>query len=101
MDQGESNLPKWLKELDDGSVTVSFEDLKRKPLIDGNEVSQIEMREPSVGDQLTMQKKHKDTGDAEVALIANLTENAPEIINSLTVKQYNRLATALAFFQSG
>ncbi|WP_299144152.1 phage tail assembly protein [uncultured Tateyamaria sp.] len=96
----EGTLPEWLTEEDDGSVTVSFKDMKRKPEIDGTEVSELRMREPSVMDQLSQEKKHRNKGDAEIALIANLTEQSPDAIQGLKMKQYNRCAVALAFFQS-
>lgn len=99
MDEG--ILPEWLTEQDDGSVIISFRDAKRKPKIDGTEVSELAMREPSIEDQLTQQKKHKHMGDAEVALIANLTEQSPEAIRGLSVRHFSRCQRALAFFNFG
>lgn len=97
----EPNLPEWLTEEDDGSLVVSFKSLKKRPNIDGTEVKELRMREPTVTDQITQVKKHSDSGDAEVALIANLTEQSPEAIGALTLRQYKRCATALGFFTSG
>jgi hypothetical protein len=97
----EGTLPEWLTEEEDGSITVSFKDMKRPAKIEGTDVVELRMREPSVDDQLTQEKKHANKGDAEVAIIANLTEQSPEAIRGLTMRQYNRMATALAFFQSG
>lgn len=97
----EGKLPDWLTEEDDGAITVSFKDMKRPAKIDGIEITELRMREPSVNDQLTQEKKHLHKGDAEVAIIANLTEQSPEAIRGLTMRQYNRCASALAFFQSG
>lgn len=96
----EGKLPEWLIEQDDGSITVSFKGI-RPAKIDGAEVFELRLREPTVDDQLTQEKKHAHKGDAEIALIANLAEISPDAIRSLSMKQYNRCATALAFFQSG
>lgn len=95
MDKNE--LPKWLTEQDDGSLLISFQDLKKRPSFDGTEVAQIAMREPTVQDQLTADKSHKHAGDKEVAMIANLTEQSPEAISALTMKQYARCQEALGF----
>lgn len=38
----EGKLPDWMTEEDDGSITVSFADLKNKPKLDGTEVSSVE-----------------------------------------------------------
>ena len=96
----EGNLPDWLTEEDDGSCTISFKGSKRLPKIDGTEVSELRMREPSVEDQLTEEKRHPHKGDVEIAIIANLTEQSPEAIRGLSMRHYNRCASALAFFQS-
>lgn len=96
----EGKLPDWLTEEADGFITVSFKDMKQGAVIDGTEVAELRMREPTVADQLIQEKKHRNKGDAEVAIIANLTEQSPDAILGLTMRQYNRLGTALAFFQS-
>lgn len=97
MNEGQTQ-PRWLKENDDGSVTIDFSDLKRGPNIGGTEVKQLNMREPTVQDQLTADKAHGHQGDAEVAILANLTEQAPAEISALTLKQYSRLQDAYRFF---
>lgn len=94
-------LPAWLEELESGSLAIKFDDMRHVPVIDGTEVKLLEMREPTVQDELSVQKQHKHPGDAETRLIANLTEQAPEAILGLKKRQYARLQDALAFFQTG
>jgi hypothetical protein len=88
----------WLVENDDGSITVKFDDMKRPPKIDGTEVKSLTLREPTVNDQLIADKGSSHAGDKEVSIIANLTEQAPEAISGMTLKQYGRLQDAYAFF---
>lgn len=94
----EGKLPEWLTEEDNGSISISFKDMKRPPKLDGTEVKSLTMREPSVQDQLTADKQHAHRGDGEVALIANLTEQSPEAIGGMSMKQYRRCQSALEFF---
>lgn len=98
MDEG--TLPNWLTEEDDGSITISFEGMRKLPSLDGTEVSTLRMREPTLADQLGPQKAHKDMADAEVAIIANLMEVSPDNVKGLTMKQYARCQAAFAFFQA-
>mgnify|MGYP001129421065 CR=1 FL=1 len=96
----EKELPEWLTENDDGSLQVSF---KGCPImIDGTKVEALVMREPTVGDQLAAEpvEKAKGPGWAEVTMIANLVEQAPEVIQGLTLRRYLRVQTALQFFHS-
>ena len=93
-----TELPEWLTEEVDGSVTVSFADLKRPLKLDGTDVGSLRMREPTVQDQITADKQHGHRGDGEVALIANLTEQSPAAIGGMSMKQYRRCQTALEFF---
>ncbi|WP_298937551.1 phage tail assembly protein [uncultured Ruegeria sp.] len=93
----EGKLPEWLTEEDDGSMTVSFADLKNKPKLDGTEVSSLTMREPTVADELAIEKI-KSIGERESQAIANLTEQSPETIRGLTMRQYGRLQDAYGVF---
>ena len=93
----EGKLPDWLTEEDDGSITVSFKDLKNKPKLDGTEVSSLTMREPTVADELAIEKI-KSVGERESQAIANLTEQSPEAIRGLTMRQYGRLQDAYGVF---
>ena len=80
----------------DGSVTVKFDDRPLK--IDGTEVKSLTLREPTVEDQLIARKSGADPAEAEVVLTANLCDLAPETVRGFTMRQYNRLQTALAGF---
>jgi len=93
----EGKLPDWLTEEDDGSMTVSFKDMKNKPKLDGTEVSSLTMREPTVADELAIEKI-KSVGERESQAIANLTEQSPEAIRGLTMRQYGRLQDAYGVF---
>jgi len=93
----EGKLLDWLTEEDDGSMTVSFKDLKNKPKLDGTEVSSLTMREPTVADELAIEKI-KSVGERESQAIANLTEQSPEAIRGLTMRQYARLQDAYGVF---
>lgn len=98
MSEGKTKTPNWLTEEDDGAVTISFKDLKKLPVLDGTEVSKLTMREPTVQDQLTADKANTHQGDAEIMIFANLTEQSPDAINGLTLRQYGRLQEAYRFF---
>ena len=93
----EGNLPDWMTEEDDGSITVSFADLKKKPKLDGTEVSSLTLREPTVADELAIENI-KSFGQRECRAIANLTEQSPEAIGGLTMRQYGRLQDAYGVF---
>ena len=64
----------------------------------GATVKTVTMREPTVEDQLTAQEGEKSTARAEVKIIANLCECAPEEITSLTLRDYGKLQEAYAGF---
>lgn len=90
--------PDWITEEADGAITVSFKDLTTFPQMDGTEIKSLRLREPTVEDQLSVSKAHPHSGDAEVALIANLSEQSPEAIKGMTLKQYSRCQKAIALF---
>lgn len=71
--------------------------LARPLKVAGADVSKVRMREPTVADQLAIDKI---TGDAakEIALLANLCELTPEDLKGLTLKDYRRLQQAFAGF---
>lgn len=88
-----SDLPDFLAEGADGSLTVS---LARGLVIDGSKLSAIVLREPTVADQLAA-----DGGTAaqnEVMLLANLAGHMPADIQQLKMRDYARLQAALGFF---
>ena len=92
----EGKKQEWIVENEDGSVTVKFDDRPLK--IDGTEVKSLQMREPTVDDQLIADKGSNTAAEGEIALIANLCEVAPEMVRGITMRQYRRLQTALSGF---
>jgi phage FluMu protein gp41 len=64
----------------------------------GSVVKSVTMREPTVEDQLTAQETAKSTARAEVMIIANLCECAPDEITSLSLRDYGKLQEAYAGF---
>ena len=87
-------FPHYLKEGADGSITVT---LARGFEVAGAKVTSLKLREPSLDDQLISQKVG-DNAEAEVALIANLAEIAPDDLRSIKMRDFIRLQAALAFF---
>jgi hypothetical protein len=90
----ESIYPAFIKEGPDGSLTVT---LVRGFDVAGAKVSSLKLREPSLDDQLTSQKIGSNA-EAEVALIANLAEVAPDDLRLLKMRDFVRLQAALSFF---
>lgn len=87
--------PEYLQENDDGSVTVTF---RTGVVINGTKVTAMQMREPTVNDQIVAAKTVENSAEREVAIFANLTMQAPEDIRALTVRDYTRLQTAYETF---
>ena len=86
---------KWLKTQADGTVEIDFTDC---PIpMDGTEVKKLTMREPTVGDQLAVNGM-ATAPEREIAMIANLCEQAPDMLHKLTLRQYGRLQDAYASF---
>lgn len=83
---------------DDGTKTIRFPE-KRKPMIDGTEVKELNMREPTVGDSLVGRAQGKgDDAETEIATIAMLLELAPETLRGFSLRHYGRLQDAYAAF---
>ena len=79
----------------DGSVDIPL----AKPLtIDGAPVSALRMREPTLGDQLAMDKLPGSEAEKEVALVANLCQVAPTDLHALTAKDFKKVQAALMGF---
>lgn len=89
-----AGLPAYITEGADGSLSV---DLIRGLEISGAKVTQLKLREPTLDDQLASQKVGENA-DAEVALIANLAEIAPDELRAAKMRDYARLQEALGFF---
>lgn len=88
-------LPDFLTENADGSMIIDFGD--RPATIDGGEVKELTMREPLVSDQMASRQGSANAGEAEIKLIANLCEIAPDSVGGLTMRQYGRCQAALSF----
>lgn len=84
-----------ISDLPDGKKKIDFS--ARPVLIDGVEVTSIEMREPTVGDQLAVDGI-SSIAKREVAIIANLCELAPENISGLKMREYGLLQDAYQAF---
>lgn len=69
-------------------------------IVGGVEVNQIEMREPTVEDQLIADKITGGDAAKEVAIFANLCEVSPDDIKKLTLRNYRKLQEAFVFFTS-
>lgn len=83
---------------DDGSITVKFPE-KRKPTIDGTELSEVTLRELTVGDSLVGRAQGKgDDAEVEVCTIAMLMEVAPDVLKGFSMRHYSRLQDAYADF---
>ncbi len=66
----------------------------------GVEVKSLRLRMPRVKDMITASKIGKTDEEKEVELFSNLTENSPELIESLTLVDYNKLQEAYSDFLS-
>jgi hypothetical protein len=66
--------------------------------IDGVKVTEITMREPTVGDDKRTSKFKGDESDRVTFGMSNLCEISPEDIDGLTLRNFNRLAEAFQLF---
>lgn len=70
-----------------------------KPItIDGAKVSALRMREPTVADQLAMDKAGGTDADKELSMIANLCQVAPADLHQLTLRDYRKVSKAFTDF---
>jgi len=93
-----SDLPDYLAENPDGSVTVK---LRKRYTFNGAETrDRLTLREPTVNDQLVTFDMAGSNGVKEVALVANLAEIAPADVHSLTLRDYARVQRALGFLNA-
>lgn len=60
-------------------------------IIDGTEVSALQMRRPKVVDTVLFQKSQGSDADKEINLFANLCEIAPDDIQQLDMMDYAKL----------
>lgn len=87
--------PEWLTENKDGSVTVA---LKTGIVINGTKVSAMQMREPTVNDQIIADQIGSSSAEREVNIFANLTMQTPDDIRAMTMRDYSRLQKAYTTF---
>lgn len=85
----------WLKENDDGSMTVT---LSRPLEVNGAKLHELTMREPDVDDQIAADEARGSEAVKEVQLFANLCTIPPADIRRLKVRDYRRLQAAYVNF---
>ena len=68
-------------------------------MIDGVEIKSLKIRRPKVKDQLAAQSGGSEM-EREINLFANLTEQTPETIKDLDLKDYQSLQEGFAGFLS-
>lgn len=66
--------------------------------IDGAQVKFLRMREPTVGDQLAMDKIQGSDADKELAMIANLCMVKPADLHQLSLRDYKKVQAAFVGF---
>lgn len=90
------NLPEYLTENADGSITIRT---TRPVTIDGASVSTVTMREPTVGDEIAASAgAGRSAENFEVTLFANLCTISPDAIRGMTIRNYKRMQEAYRLF---
>lgn len=91
----EATLPEYLTQNADGSVGIKL----HTPLeIGGTKVPAMQMREPTINDQLVFEATKGSDAIKEVQLFANLCGHSAEEVKSLTIRDYRRLQGAYGTF---
>lgn len=91
----DKNLPDYIKDNQDGTVTITF----AKPhTVNGEQVAAVTMREPLVEDQLAVQGRTSNGAQFELSLFAQLCDFAPDDFKSMTMRNYIRLQKGYSFF---
>lgn len=70
----------------------------RPVTMNGQQVTSVTMREPTVEDQIAGQEAANSPWGQEVATFANLCEVSPEDIRRLPLREYSKLQAAYADF---
>lgn len=73
-------------------------ELSKAIKIDGAEVKALNMREPTVGDQLAMEKTGGSDAEKELSMIAMLCMVKPADLNQLTLRDYKKVQEAFVGF---
>ena len=68
--------------------------------VNGQEISEINLRRPKVRDRLAVEKMSASQGEKEVRFIANLCEMAPNDIEELDMADYNKIQETVTNFLS-
>lgn len=68
--------------------------------VQGVQVKSLRIRIPRVKDMLIANKSKKSDEEKEVELFSHLTENSPDLIESLTLIDYKKLQEAYSNFLS-
>jgi hypothetical protein len=68
--------------------------------MNGVEIKSLRLRMPRVRDMIMASKSAKSDEEKEVELFSHLTENAPDLIESLTLVDYKKLQEAYSNFLS-
>lgn len=85
----------FVKYEDDGTATIT---LAGKVEMDGVKITAISMREPTVRDQLAGEKSKGGDAEKEISIFANLCEQTPAFIESLSLRNYKRVQEAYTGF---
>lgn len=96
MDDSANEYPVYITEADGTSVIT----LASSATIDGVQVSEIRMREPTVGDMKRMQAMRGGDAEKEISAIANVCEIMPKDVEALTLRNFGRLQEAFKLFTS-
>lgn len=72
--------------------------LKKPLIIDGVSFDSLDMREPTVDDQLAADKAKGTPGEQEVFMFANLCGVAPDDLRRLSLADYKKLQNAFLDF---
>lgn len=93
----ELELPEFIQLLSDGGYQITLNNVIK---VDGVEIKEIVMNEPSVQDLLAaeLQTKGKGNSALEIQMLSNLCGLAPENVKSMKLKDYKRLQVAYGLF---
>lgn len=90
-----NKIPEFVTENADGSLAIR---LAKPIVVDGVPQSVIQMREPTVGDEIAAQTSPGGSAGFEVTLFGNLTMLPPDALRAMTIRNYRRLQEAYRLF---